>query len=579
MAADNYLRGRVKRADLLRRWGELKTERATWMAHWTELSQFLLPRNGRYFTQDRNRGNRRHNQIYDNTGTRASGILAAGLMANMTSPARPWFRLETPDDELNEHQPVKVWLAEVTELMLAIFAKSNTYASLHQQYQELGVFGTAGSVLQDDFETVIHHNTLTIGEYAVATNYRGLVDTLGREFEKTVSEIVREFGRDNCSTAVKNLYDRGALGTWVPIIHLIEPRADRDPSSKLASQMAWRDCYFEAGAHEDQYLREGGFKRFPALVSRWATAGGDVYGNSPGMEALGDVKQLQQEQLRKGQGIDYKTKPPLQAPTSMKNSEVEMMPGGISYYDGSTPGAGIRTAFDVNIDLSHLLEDIRDVRERIKSAFYADLWLALEQIDQGKMTAYEVAERKEEKLLLLGPTSERLHNEILNPLVERTFERIVKSGILPPPPEELHGMQLNVNFISMLAQAQRAIGTNNIDRFVGNLGQIATFKPAVLDNFDEDAWAERYSDMLGVDPELIVASDKVALMRKTRADQQAQAQQAAQANVAADTAQKLGNAQVTPDNALGILGQGAGRTLANGFTRPAGPTSGVAGYT
>ncbi len=567
-----------QRSDLLRRWGELKTERATWMAQWQELSRFLLPRNGRYFVQDHNKGNRRHNSIYDNTGTRAAGVLAAGLMANMTSPARPWFRLETPDKDLNKHQPVKVWLAQVTQLMLDVFAKSNTYRALHHSYKELGVFGTEASITMDDFDNVIHHHSLTVGEFAIATNYKGTVDTLGREFEKTVSEVVREFGRDNCSTAVKNLYDRGALGQWVPIIHIIEPRADRDPSSKLARDMAWRDCYFETGAQAGTYLRDGGFKSFPALVSRWDVAGGDIYGNSPGQETLGDVKQLQQEQLRKAQAIDYKTKPPLQAPTSMKNSEVEMMPGGISYYDGVTPGAGIRSAFEVNLDLSHLLEDIRDVRERVKAGFYADLWLALEQVDQGKMTAYEVAERKEEKLLLLGPTSERLHNEKLSPLIQSTFDRMIAAGMVPQPPQELHGMQLNINFISMLAQAQRAIGTNNIDRFVANLGQIATIKPGVLDNFDEDQWAAQYSDMLGVDPTLIVAGDKVAMMRKARAEQQQEVQRAGLANSAADTAQKLAASPTNTNNALTELSKGAGATLAGGAQRPSGVTSGLTGY-
>lgn len=553
-----------RRSELLRRWGELKTERATWMPHWQELSTFLLPRSGRYFIQDRNRGNRRHNNIYDSTGTRAVRVLAAGLMANMTSPARPWFRLETPDKELNKHAPVKQWLADVTALMLDIFGKSNTYRALHQTYEELGTFGTAAKVVMDDFDNVIHHYSLTAGEYAIATNYKGQVDTLGREFEKTVSEVVREFGRANCSVAVQNLYDRGSLGAWVPLIHIIEPRQDRDPSSKLANQMAWRSCYFEQGGQADKYLRDGGFKEFPALCSRWSVSGGDIYGNSPGMEALGDVKQLQQEQLRKAQAIDYKTKPPLQAPSSMKNSEVEMLPGGISYYDGTGPGSGIRSAFEVNLDLSHLLGDILDVRERIKSAFYADLWLALEQVEQGKMTAYEVAERKEEKLLMLGPTSERLHNEELSPLIKSTFNRALRAGILPPPPQELHGMQLNVNFISMLAQAQRAIGTNSVDRFVGNLGQIATFKPGVLDKFDEDQWADEYSDMLGISPRLIVASDKVALIRQGRAQAAQAAQQAALANSAADTAQKLAASPTGTNNALTALSQGAGSTLAQG---------------
>jgi hypothetical protein len=412
------------------------------------------------------------------------------------------------------------------------------------------VFGTSAKVLLPDFNSVIHHQSLTAGEYAISTDFRGNVDTLAREFEKTVSQVVREFGYDNCSIAVKNMFDRGMLGSWVPMIHIIEPRAERDYGSKLAKDMPWRSTYFETGGQSGQFLRDSGFKEFPALCSRWAIGGGDIYGNSPGMEALGDVKQLQQEQLRKGQGIDYKTKPPLQAPSSMKNSDVEMLPGGVSYYDGSTPGAGIRNAFEVTLDLSHLLEDIRDVRERIKGAFYADLWLMLERADLGKMTATEVAERKEEKLLMLGPTTERLHNEELNPLIETTFSAMLRTGLLPPAPEEMHGMDLDVDFISMLAQAQRAVGTNSVDRYVGNIGSIAQFKPGVLDKFDEDEWAEQYADMLGIDPSLVVASDKVALIRKGRAAQQQAMAQSAAANQAADTAQKLGNAPTQTTNAL-----------------------------
>jgi hypothetical protein len=135
-----------------------------------------------------------------------------------------------------------------------------------------------------------------------------------------------------------------------------------------------------------------------------------------------------------------------------------------------------------------------------------------------RMTATEVAERHEEKLLMLGPTVERLHNEELTPLVVDTFQRLLQANALPPPPQELQGMQLNVDYISMLAQAQRAVSTNAVDRYVANLGQIATFKPGVLDKFNEDAWADEYADMTGISPSLIVASDRVALIRKDRAE-------------------------------------------------------------
>lgn len=541
------------RDKLYTRWGQLKTERATWYPHWKELSDYLLPRSGRFFIQDRDKGWKRHNNIYDSTGTRALRILGAGMMSGATSPARPWFRLTIADPDLAEYGPVKLWLNDVSNLMLAVFAKSNTYRSLHSMYEELGCFGTAASVVMPDFKSIIHHQTLTCGEYAIATDYRGNVTTLYREFQKTVSELVTEFGYDNCSLTVRNMWDRGSLDQWVTLVHAIEPRTDRerDIRKKDAKNMPFKSVYFELNSEkENKYLRESGFKTFPALAPRWAVAGGDIYGNSPGMEALGDVKQLQHEQLRKAQGIDFKTLPPLQVPTSMKNRDIDRMPGGISYYDANSQGGGIRSAFEVNLDLNHLLADIQDVRERIKGSFYADLFLMLANGTNTTMTATEVAERHEEKLLMLGPVIERLHNELLDPMIEMTFDRMLEAGIIPQPPEELQGMDISVEFVSMLAQAQRAIATNGIDRFVGNLGAVAGFKPDVLDKFDSDAWADAYSDMLGVDPNLIVANDKVAMIRDARAKAQAAQAQAAMMQQAAATSKDLAQAPTGGDNAL-----------------------------
>ena len=539
----------ASRDRLYTRWGALKSERSTWWSHWSEISNFVLPRSGRFFIQDRNRGQKRHNNIYDNTGTKALRVLAAGMMAGMTSPARPWFRLATPDADLNKSPAVKLWLSQVTRLMLDIFGKSNTYRALHSGYEELGAFGTMSSIVMPDFKNVIHQYPLTTGEFCIAQNWKGDVVTLYREFQKTVGEMVTEFGRDKCSSTVQNLWDRGSLDQWVTIIHAIEPRTDRDTTKRDSLNMAWKSVYFELNGAKDRYLSESGFKNFPAIAARWATTGGDIYGNSPGMDALGDIKQLQHEQMRKAQAIDYMTKPPLQVPASMKGRDVDTLPGGITYVDQAGPAGGMRTAFDTRLDLSHLLGDIQDVRERIRSAFSADLFLMLANSTNTNMTATEVAERHEEKLLMLGPVLERLHSEMLDPLIEATFEHMLAAHIVPPPPPELHGMDLNVEFVSMLAQAQRAIATNSVDRFVGNLGQVAQFKPDVLDKFDGDVWADKYSDMLGVDPEFVVPSDKVALIRNQRAQAQAQAQKVAQAEQAASAAQKLGTVQTPSGNA------------------------------
>jgi hypothetical protein len=127
---------------------------------------------------------------------------------------------------------------------------------------------------------------------------------------------------------------------------------------------------------------------------------------------------------------------------------------------------------------------------------------------------------------------------------------MLEAGVLPPPPEEMQGMELNVEFVSMLAQAQRAIGTNGVDRFVGNLGMVAQYKPDVLDKFNADEWADAYSDMLGVDPKLIVANDQVAIVRDARNKAQAAQAQTEAMHTQSEVARNLAGAQTTEPSAL-----------------------------
>lgn len=543
----------TKRERYLQRWNALKTERSSWDSHWRDISRFLLPRSGRFFTQDHNKGDKRYNNIYDSTGTRSLRILAAGLMAGMTSPARPWFRLTTSDTDLMEYGPVKLWIDQVTTLMRDVFNRSNTYRALHMMYEELGAFGTASNIVMPNFNNVIHCYPLTIGEYAISTDDEGNVCTLAREFEMTVSQMVRAFGYDNLSRHAQSLYDNGkSLDTWLPVLHIIEPRVDRDPTLRDSRNMPWASCYLEARSNsgEDKFLRESGFLRFPAQCPRWAVSGGDMYGNSPGMEALGDIKQLQHGQHRKVEAIDYMVKPPVQMPSSLKDAGANLLPGGAVYVDSVGGQNAIKTAFDIRPDINAQISDIQDTRERIRGAFYADLFLMLAQNDTGQMTAREIAERHEEKLLMLGPVLERLHNELLQPLIDITFDRIIETGIAPPIPEELKGVDLNVEFVSMLAQAQRAVGVTAVDRLLGTVASIAQFKPEVLDKIDGDQLVDEYTEMLGVTPRVIVPDDKVAMIRAERAKAQQQAAAMAAAPVAADTAKTLSETSTQGQNGL-----------------------------
>ena len=166
-----------------------------WKDHYREITEYQMPRAGRYLVTDANKGRKKHHTIYDNTAMFGIRTLESGLMSGMTSPARPWFRMTLRDKKLAERARVKQWLHDTAELLRSIFAASNTYRALHQMYGELGAFGTACSVMLSDFENVVHHYPLTVGSYALGTNYKGEVDTLVRELSMTVWQMVDEFGQ------------------------------------------------------------------------------------------------------------------------------------------------------------------------------------------------------------------------------------------------------------------------------------------------------------------------------------------------------------------------------------------------
>lgn len=543
----------TNRDRLLRRKTALWTERSSWDPHWRDIAMYQFPTATRFVVTDANKGYKKHQHIYDSTALFAHRTYAAGMMSGMTSPARPWFRMSLKDRDLMEKGVVKAYLHQATEVARSIFAASNTYNALHQCYEELGAFGTWANFVRPDFDNVIHNFPLTAGEYALATNDKGVVDTLFREFNMTVGQMVQQFGLDNCSTAVQNLYKRDTLDAWVKIYHCVEPRRERDKRKRDNKSMAFASYYFEpaSDAGKDQMLGESGFRRFPVLAPRVVVRGGDVYGRSPGMDCQGDVKQLQLLQLRKAQAIDYMVNPPLQVPTQYKDQAHKRLPGGVMFVDSTSPGGGVRSAYDVNLNLQYVLNDIEDIRRRINQAYYSDLFLMLANDERSGTTAREIVERHEEKMIVLGPVLERLQTELLAPLIDITFDRMMDTGILPPPPPELEGMELDIEFISSLAQAQRAVAAGGVDRLLGTVGQISALWPDVKHKIDAMQVVDDYADMYGVNPKIIIPDDvaqqAVADERKQMAAQQAAAAAPAMAGAAKDLS------SIDPGNARDVL--------------------------
>ena len=550
---------------LNKRHSALTLEQSSFIDHWKDLQTYEMPRRGRFLSTDRNKGDKRYGNIYDNTALLALRVLASGMMAGLTSPARPWFRLGTPDPGLMKFGPVKEWLELVERMMRDIFTQSNLYNVLPATYAELGGFATGAFLVAADFDDVIRCYPYTVGEYKIATNDKGFVDTIYNDMPLTVGQIVQKFGLDNVGSATKNAYDKGNTEEWKVVRHAIEPNDKRIPSMKDAQNMPWRSVYWEAG---DTTTREpllvSGYNSFPCMVPRWHVLAGDVYGTQcPGMDALGDTKQLQIMTKRKGQGLDKVVNPPLLAPSSLRNKRVSSLPGDLTFDDTQTGMVGLRPLYEVNFPFREVTEDIIDVRTRIDKAHYVDLFMMLSQSTRREITAREIEEKHEEKLLMLGPVLERLNDELLDPLIDRTFELMVEAGVVPDAPPELEGVELKVEYISILAQAQKAVGVSGINALMQYVGGVAQMHPAVVDKIDFETSVDIVAEMHGVPPKIVRDDDGVEEVREDRRQTEQMQTALASAAQAAPIAKDLSQADTEGKNLLTDLqeatsGAGAG---------------------
>lgn len=537
---------------LNRRWSAMKSERTSWDSHIKDVFDLTRPRRTRFTTSQTNKGDRRNQQIIDNTGVIASRVLRSGLTNGLSDPSQEWFKYEPEDTEMLEYGPVKIWVGQLQRLVRRIFAESNTYEALPTIYDELGLAATGVGIIEDDFEDVIRIKTFTWGEYALAVNSRGVVDTLYRETKMSALQCVQAFGLTNCSTTVKNLYDCSNYDAMVDVMHAIEPNIDRDPSKKNARNMAYRSVYWEpacSAPDQDKFLRRSGYRSNPIIAPRWDVVGNDVYGSTcPGMEALGDMRQLQIQQKRKGEGIDKQMRPATQGPASLADRFISTMPGAHTVVSNMADG-GIKPIYEVKPDLSGMKEDIQDTRRRVNEAFYVPYILSISQIEGVQpRNQWEISERKGEGLLVLGPVVQRLQNELFNPLHDRVLDRIYdicvplwelgEPAMLPAPPPELQGAPLKVRYVSPLAKIQQQAGVSNIERLITLVArpEVAQAFPGMVRKINGEQSVDVLADKLSIEAGVVRSDDEVAAIAEAEAQQQQLAQLAAMAKPAKDAA-------------------------------------------
>jgi hypothetical protein len=547
-----------------KRFYAMETEAQQWIPIWQDLALYTKPTRG-FFYDDRPNFPRTVNtkKMLSSHASQAIRILAAGMTSGLTSPSRPWFKLRLSDKSLMQFQEVKVWLEIVEKLILEVFAKSNMYGVYYNIYEEIAAFGTASALMVEDFQSAIRGRSFTIGEYYLATDSAGRVNAFGRSYNMTVYQVVQEFGIDNVSESVRSMYKSNNVDQWVKVCHLIERNDDRVPWMFNNKNMTFRSVYFEKGSSDNVFLKISGFGDFPALCPRWDTiTTADVYGKGPSWEAIGDIKMHQQMERKKLEALDKMVNPPLLVDGSI-DGEVNILPGGITRSSSTNPTMGMRAAYEVRPDLQALQFAINEVKMDISKAFYSDLFLMISNSGDVQKTATEIATRQEEKLIMLGRVLTQLQNELLDPSISRAFNILVNTHMIPEPPKELQGLDLQVDYISILAQAQKMVGTRSIEQAMGFIGNVVAVKPDVMDNIDVDRAVLEYADMLGVPPSIIRPPEQVKMIRDERAQaiQQQQDMQNAMATVQGAkvlSETKVGQASAL-ENLLGVGPTGARR--------------------
>lgn len=550
--------------ELLKRYDALDGECGTIKNHWQEIVDYMLPTRGNIITRTA-MGAKRTAKIFDGTATRALRIFANGLYGHLTTPSSPWFALSTRNKEALKDSDTEIWLRESAERMHAALAASNFGRSIHEVYTDLGALGTAPLFLERDDELILNFTAFCIGSVRIAENANGVVDTVLRKDRLTVRQVMQRWP-DEAPEHVKKEFENGNVFAKIEILHACMPREDRDPSKRDRENMAFAGYYVDIKTKE--IIHETGYRRNPYMVPRLEKDSDEVMGRSLGMDALPDVKQLNRMSHDDLRAIQKMIDPPIAMRKETSMSNVSTVPGSILYYKGDQPPHALQSGGNYQIAVD--AEEKR--RQAIMQTFYADLFMLLAQKPGNDMTATEVLERVEEKLILLGPILGRLQNELFDPVLANTFWILLEEGIIAPPPRALVGSAVEIEYINKLALAMRAFESNAMQQTVTGVIQLSQSVPEIRDNVDFDKFAQGLSKRNGTPLEIMNTPKQVVRIRQLRAQAQAKAQQDAQLMEAAK-AIPMGKA-VERNSPLDLLSGGQIAGDSGGAAGGAAPSSG-----
>jgi hypothetical protein len=560
--------------DYIEAYKELDEQFMDWKNLFKDVRDYILPRRGKFIddaTDSAQGGEKRHDMIIDGTATKAIRTLAAGMHGGLTSPAMRWFRLVPQDVRMvKPGGSVAEWLETVERLFYAVLARSNFYSTIHTFYEEESGFGTGVILTEEDDEKLVRFRIITAGEYRIDNNEKGLIDTVYRLYYMNSKQMKQKFGYDVLPPTIQEEINNNNPYSWHKILHCVEPNASRDSRKIDNRNMAFNSVYMmyderdKYPAHlTDPFLSRKGYIENPYAAARWAVIGNEAYGVCPGHDLLGDVKQLQVVTLAKMEAQEKMVRPPMRVPSQYKDV-LDTRPDGMNWVDVLDDSA-IQPLYAINYDVRCTKEDILDLRQQIKEGFYNDLFMMLAQSTSIQpKTATEIAALQEEKLIMLGPVIERQFHEVHDPILSRLWGIFSRHKLIPPAPPELSGQELKIEYISLLAEAQKRVGVSAVTNTVAFITQLGQVLPAALDKLDVDKTVDIYAELYGAPSGVINSEEGVASIRASRQQQEQALQQQQQVETmatGAKGAKDLAKAPMDENNALtALMGQATGQT-------------------
>ena len=517
--------------DQVREFNSLEGNRGTWESHWEEIAERVLPRHSGAFVGEQTGGAKRTQKVFDSRPMIALERFAAVMDSMLTPRQQMWHNLRATIPELNKNFEVQDWFYKVNHILYdaRYSPKANFAGQNSERWISMGAFGTGALFIDFDAASGLRYRHVNLKNLFLRENHQGIVDTVFRKFQLTPRQALQRFDENMLSDEILKAAKNPAMSErQYDFLHVVRPRDDYDPNRRDARGKPWGSYYIEVKSK--MYVEEpGGYNSFPYSISRYITAPDEVYGRSPAMMALPDIKMLNEMSKTDIRAAHKLIDPPILLHDDGimgGGMKVDMRPNGLIYGGVDRNGRQMVQPFNTGarVDISDTKMDQR--RTAIDDAFLVTLFQIL--VETPRMTATEALIRSQEKGMLLTPTMGRQQSEAVGPGIERELDLLSANKLLPPMPDALVEAEgeYEIVYDSPMSRMQRAEELVGVQRTMELLTPFAQINPEVLDIFDPDELARLTSEVSGVPTPVLRSPESIEEVRTQRQEQEQMAQMA-----------------------------------------------------